>query len=1018
MADKRISQLVERTDIANNDVLPIVASGATTTNKVTVSTLQDWMQENLDVGVTSVGLSMPSAFTVSNSPVTTSGNISVSGAGTVSQYIRGDGSLADFPSISGGGSSVSYYLNGSVSQGTIGGIAYRELNKVPILGTGTDFVAISDGYLASFITDAGDPSLLLIPGGNWNFETYFSASSGGGTPTFYVELYKVDSGGTATLIASNSTAPELIAFGTTITPYFSTLAVPTTTLTLTDRLAIRYYIARSGRTITLHTENGHLCQIITTFTTGLTALNGLTAQVQNLATGTSGSDFNISSSGTTHTFNIPSASADNRGLVTTGSQNFAGNKSFQNTIFVNAGLRLDQNGTALPTFVQNISGTGLISSGSNGLGFNSGNNLYFSGSDKGGAVFSVNNSAVRTYTLQNANGTLAFTSDISSAVAGYLPLTGGTLTGALNGTSASFTGLVTINSDSGGSALRLIGRSAGDSSAIRFFANNNSTQNARIESNSSEFEINSISNLPLTFKTNDTTRLTLASTGAATFSSTLRATEITAAMPSGNGALYINNSSLTSKNWTFIPSTNAGETDLLFFYTGVGAGTKLTLASTGAATFSSSVTSAGNIFTTNDSVFSTAGSITRHATVGLVLRGVTAAVFDLALYSANGTAMMTNPAGSTNLNFNAGCNVGMGGTLNVTGAASFSSSVTATQGTINGLGGSRYQMLTLTGGGVSDEGLFITTTGSGNDFYAIKVATGANANAFALTNAGNVGIGTASPGQKLAVSDSGVVTRVLVENTGNAAAGAGLQMIVSSSGTTVGNGTIRTDNADNMQFFNIGGERMRITSGGYLKASNTGNYESATGAFHEIISNQADTNIIKITNTHGSSPYGPWLYHTTNKNNGANYFLVAEEGSNVRRFAFFTNGGLANYQANNTNLSDERTKKDIEPLESYWDKFKAIEIVKFKYKDQTHDDFNIGVIAQQVEAVAPEFVDVDGWGKPELDEEGNEIVSEEEPLKSIYTADLHNATIKVLQEAMAKIEKLETEIDSLKNQIK
>jgi len=77
MADKRISQLVERTDIANNDVLPIVASGATTTNKVTVSTLQDWMQDNLDVGVTSVGLSMPSAFTVTNSPVTTSGNISV-----------------------------------------------------------------------------------------------------------------------------------------------------------------------------------------------------------------------------------------------------------------------------------------------------------------------------------------------------------------------------------------------------------------------------------------------------------------------------------------------------------------------------------------------------------------------------------------------------------------------------------------------------------------------------------------------------------------------------------------------------------------------------------------------------------------------------------------------------------------------------------------------------------------------------------------------------------------------------
>lgn len=47
--------------------------------------------------VTSVGLSMPAAFTVSFSPVTTSGVIAVTGAGTISQYIRGDGTLATFP---------------------------------------------------------------------------------------------------------------------------------------------------------------------------------------------------------------------------------------------------------------------------------------------------------------------------------------------------------------------------------------------------------------------------------------------------------------------------------------------------------------------------------------------------------------------------------------------------------------------------------------------------------------------------------------------------------------------------------------------------------------------------------------------------------------------------------------------------------------------------------------------------------------------------------------------------------
>jgi hypothetical protein len=266
--------------------------------------------------VTSVGLTMPSAFNVASSPITTSGTIAVTGAGTVSQYVRGDGTLANFPTSTGGGSSINYYFNGSVSQGTIGGVAFREMSKTAILNTGTDFTINADGYIQSFITNAGDPGLLNIPGGNWNFEIYFSASSGGGSPRFYLELYKWD-GATLALIATNSATPENITGGTAIDLYTTALAVPSTILSATDRLAIRVYVIHSGRTITLHTENGHLCQIITTFTTGLTALNGLTEQVQNFATGTSGTDFGISSASATHTFNLPTASATNRGALST-----------------------------------------------------------------------------------------------------------------------------------------------------------------------------------------------------------------------------------------------------------------------------------------------------------------------------------------------------------------------------------------------------------------------------------------------------------------------------------------------------------------------------------------------------------------------------------------------------------------------------------------------------------------------------------------------------------------------------
>jgi hypothetical protein len=42
---------------------------------------------------------MPSAFSVANSPLTANGTLSVTGAGTTAQYVRGDGSLATFPTI-------------------------------------------------------------------------------------------------------------------------------------------------------------------------------------------------------------------------------------------------------------------------------------------------------------------------------------------------------------------------------------------------------------------------------------------------------------------------------------------------------------------------------------------------------------------------------------------------------------------------------------------------------------------------------------------------------------------------------------------------------------------------------------------------------------------------------------------------------------------------------------------------------------------------------------------------------
>jgi hypothetical protein len=286
---------------------------------------------------------------------------------------------------------------------------------------------------------------------------------------------------------------------------------------------------------------------------------------------------------------------------------------------------------------------------------------------------------------------------------------------------------------------------------------------------------------------------------------------------------------------------------------------------------------------------------------------------------------------------------------------------------------------------------------------------------------GNIGIGTTGPGNFNGLSFASPILDVAgsIQIKGIAANGvAALQF----GGDTYRKGLIYSAIGLETPYLAFGiasngsdssaSEVMRFNSSGFLKASNTGTYASSTGGYHEFISNRAD-NLAYFWNT-STNPYGPYMrFSGAAPNNGTNYYLYFDDTS-AARFIVYSNGGISNYQANNTNLSDERTKKEISPLESYWDKFKNIEIVKFKYKDQTHDDFNIGVIAQQVEKVAPEFVDVDGWiNKTESNKDA--ITSQEEPIKSIYTADLHHATIKVLQEAMAKIESMQKEIDTLKN---
>jgi hypothetical protein len=156
--------------------------------------------------------------------------------------------------------------------------------------------------------------------------------------------------------------------------------------------------------------------------------------------------------------------------------------------------------------------------------------------------------------------------------------------------------------------------------------------------------------------------------------------------------------------------------------------------------------------------------------------------------------------------------------------------------------------------------------------------------------------------------------------------------------------------------------------------------------------------------TSGSGiPYILQLFISAQAPNNATSSFSEFGDSSATRFIFMSNGGLSNYSGNNVNLSDRREKTNFSPATSYLNKICAIPVQTFNYIDQNMEEdggLTLGVVAQDVQAVAPELVMEKNWG------------TEEEPKMrlSIYQTDLQYALMKAIQE-------LKAEVDSLKQQL-
>jgi hypothetical protein len=205
-------------------------------------------------------------------------------------------------------------------------------------------------------------------------------------------------------------------------------------------------------------------------------------------------------------------------------------------------------------------------------------------------------------------------------------------------------------------------------------------------------------------------------------------------------------------------------------------------------------------------------------------------------------------------------------------------------------------------------------------------------------------------------------------------------------------------------------ERARIGSNGYSKFSNVGTYADTAGNYHEFRGNTQNSYVV-VTACTNATPLSEYIqdfrFSAATPNDGNARFWSCMDATAERAY-IRSNGGLSNYSANDTNLSDRREKTNFAPATSYLDKICAIPVQTFNYIDQNHEEdggLTLGVVAQDVQAVAPELVTESNWG------------SKEEPKMrlSIYQTDLQYALMKCIQEQQALITQLTARVAQLES---
>lgn len=317
--------------------------------------------------------------------------------------------------------------------------------------------------------------------------------------------------------------------------------------------------------------------------------------------------------------------------------------------------------------------------------------------------------------------------------------------------------------------------------------------------------------------------------------------------------------------------------------------------------------------------------------------------------------------------------------------------------------------------------------GSNSTDHGFRVRNRANdATQFLVRGDGNVGIGDTAPDALLSIkgdSDSNTTPSIrLKDGTDTREAWisntAGDLVLANGGDDNVPHCVLKMFDGNLMTFSTANTERARITSAGAFKSSTDGTYQNTSSTSHEFCQSNASVYALRIEHS-GTTPSGILIdYSGVTQNDTGSSFIQGEDDTTFR-FRFASNGGLYNYSGNDSNLCDEREKKNIETLDSTWGCLKNWELKKFHYnEDADTDDKRYGVIAQQVEQHCPELIS--DWIKQSaaeavLDDDGNVVTPAREEVlrKGVKEQQMMWMAIKALQEAQNRIETLEAKVAAL-----